>query len=184
MWVKMPKEFGRVVKDLSPNESDQSKKSLFVIKFDDQQRNFNVPPQYYGIFWSADGPGPVNKVAISLWSRFDDYETEDHRDEEMNIDGAKTEPGKCYSGFACFGYGSIAISLDVEEVHTDNYNQVDRLYRNGMLERASKLVNRCPDNLDELMEQWRKSPSDENCRTRIHSIIGGAAPKFKLNGSS
>jgi len=31
MWCKMPQEFGTVVKDLSPNETDQSKKSLYVI---------------------------------------------------------------------------------------------------------------------------------------------------------
>lgn len=180
LWVKMPEDFGEVVDDLSPLEADHSKKSLYIITYDDQQRNFAAPPKYYGIFWSADGPAPVNNVAIGLWPEFDGYQGQlgeqfrNHRDEEDNINGEKTKEGEKYSGFACFGYGEKAISLDVDEVSVGNYKQFFQLYKKGLLKRALKLVNRYSDNFDELMKEWQKNPKDDECKRRICDIICGA----------
>lgn len=176
MWVKWPANFGRVVEDLSPDEGDQSKKSLYAIGFDDQQRNFNAPPKYYGIFWSADGPDPVNQVAIGLWDQFDDMKHVDHRDCEDNVDGEDTEEGECYHGFACFGFGSTAISLDVEQVEACQIRLIVQFHQNGMLRKALKLVNKYPDDLDDFMMEWRGNPRDGECLGRIHGMIGGPEP--------
>ena len=140
MWVTLPEEFGRDVSHLSPDETDNSKKSLYVIKFDDQQRNWNVPAQYYGIYWSADGPTPINKIAISLWKRLLGNNELDSRDSEDNIDGEGTEEGECYSGFACFGYGSIAISLFVECIDNDGEYIPLRQHKQNLLKRALAMV--------------------------------------------
>ena len=96
MWVKKPqKGFRDVVEDLAPNCTDFTKKKLYVITYDDQQRNFNAPPKYYGIFWS-EGPDAVNALAIALWPEFDGYdgslgdEFKNHRHSDHNID----DPGQ------------------------------------------------------------------------------------------
>jgi len=184
MWVEMPAEFGSVVKDLSPDEKNQSNKSLYVIKFDDQQRNFSADPKYYGIFWSSDGPESVNKIAISLWDRFPTIplSEEHHRDCEDNINGSSTGDGECYTGFACFGYGSIAISLYVEQVEADHTNEILRLYRIGLLQQALNLNNvstPTPKEVKQLMVQLNKAPRDrdEDCMRRIHTLIGGPIPQ-------
>ena len=181
MWCKMPQEFGTVVKDLSPNETDQSKKSLYVIQYDDQQRNFNAEPRYYGLFWSSDGPDPVNKIAISLWDRFLDHPSDtDHRDSEDNIDGKDTAEGECYHGFACFGYACIAISLDVLQLEADYDRKVLSLYLSGLLMDAILLNNVASSKeVKCLMAQLRIPPWDreEDCMRRIHALIGGPEPK-------
>lgn len=159
MWVTLPEEFGRDVRDLSPKETDNSKKSLYVIKFDDQQRNWNVPAQYYGIYWSADGPTPVNNVAISLWERFLGDNEVDSRDSEDNIDGEDTDEGECYSGFACFGYGSIAISLFVECIDNEDEYQKLKQRNQNLYKRALNIVNisDCDGSLDDLNKQLGKA---------------------------
>ena len=185
MWVKMPAEFGKVVKDLSPNETDQSKKSLWVIEYDDKQRDFSAEPQYYGLFWSSDGPDSVNKIAISLWDRFPQYpfpgdEFKDHRDCEHNIDGEKTADGECYSGFACFGYGNTAISLTVAQLEAEHDKKLKSIYNSGSLLMDVLALNNVPTKeVKGLMAQLRKPPweRDEDCMRRIHALIGGPEPK-------
>ncbi|KAL7524708.1 hypothetical protein ACHAWF_001051, partial [Thalassiosira exigua] len=170
-WVDVPEEFGRDVKDLSPAEEDRAKKSLYVITFDDQQRDFSAPPKYYGLYWSAVGPGPVNRVAVSLWDRFLGDRDEDSRDFEDNLNGERTGEGECYSGFACFGYGSIAISLAVDRVTIDNPRQVLGIYNKGLLKEAMALCKVPCDDLGALMT--RLSKGDKECRRRINVMIGG-----------
>jgi len=126
----------------------------------------------------------VNRIAISLWDRFPTIPLSevDHRDCEDNIDGSSTKDGECYTGFACFGYGSIAISLYVEQVETDHTNEIRlRLYRNGLLQQALNLNNVSTDSKEvkQLMRQLKKAPRDrdEDCMRRIHTLIGGPTPQ-------
>jgi hypothetical protein len=182
MWTKMPREFGSVVKDLSPS-TDSSKKSLYVITYDDQQRNFNAAAQYYGIFWS-EGPDPVNQRAIALWPEFDGYQCQlgdqfkNHLDSEHNIDGAMTKPGECYDGFACFGYGAKAISLGVAQLTVDFPKQLWEVYKTKkkLLNEALLMANRCPGDFDTFMRQWWKDPKNEDLKQRMKNIIGGSDP--------
>ena len=119
----------------------------------------------------------VNKIAISLWDRFPSIPLS-----EVDVNGSSTRDGECYTGFACFGYGSIAISLYVEQVTTDHTNEILRLYRNGLLQQALNLNNNVStDSKDvkQLMVQLKKSPwdRDEDCMRRIHTLIGGPTPQ-------
>ena len=163
--------------------TDPSRKSLYVITYDDQQRNFGAAQQYYGIFWS-EGPEAVNARAIALWPEFDGYQGElgedfrGHRDSEENIDGAATKPGKCYSGFACFGYGEVAISLAVEELSVNLIRTLQEVYGTNLLKEALALVNKCPGFFDEVMEQLRKNPNDDALKRQMHDIIGGPEPEL------
>ena len=68
--MKYPREFGRVVEDLSSDAPPNTSKSLYVILTDENGRDFKAPPKPYGVFWSAEGPGPVNNIAIELWPKF------------------------------------------------------------------------------------------------------------------
>lgn len=185
MWITTPKEFGRDFRDLSPNEADKQKKSLYVIRFDNQQRNFNIPPKYFGMYWSADGPVPVNKVAISLWDRFLGDEEEGSRDSEWNINGEGTKEGECYSGFSCFGYGSIAISLDVEQIDTDGQYQTLRRRKNNLLKKALNLlhISEC-DDFDGLNKQLGKSETLEDDQPATASPNSKNPESVRSNGVS
>ena len=123
-------------------------------------------------------------IAIALWPEFDGYQGElgedfrGHRDSEENIDGAATKPGKCYSGFACFGYGEVAISLAVEELSVNLIRTLQEVYGTNLLKEALALVNKCTDVFDEVMEQLRKNPNDDALKRQMHDIIGGLEPEL------
>mmetsp|Transcript_22790 Transcript_22790/g.32595 ORF Transcript_22790/g.32595 Transcript_22790/m.32595 type:complete len:299 (+) Transcript_22790:81-977(+) len=144
--MKYPREFGRVVEDLSSDAPPNTPKSLYVIFTDTNQRDFNALPKPYGVFWSAEGPGPVNNIAIELWPKFGSVEG---RDSEHNIEGEETKPGECYDGFACLNYGQTALSMNVRKVEVDHERYFMLLYRKGLLEEA--LVLRGIDMDDRIM---------------------------------
>lgn len=131
--MKYPREFGRVVEDLSSDAPPNTPKSLYVIFTDTNQRDFNALPKPYGVFWSAEGPGPVNNIAIELWPKFGSVKG---RDSEHNIEGEDTQPGECYDGFACFNYGQTALSMNVCKVEVDHERYFMLLYRKGLIEEA------------------------------------------------
>eukprot|EP00984_Skeletonema_dohrnii_P019454 scaffold9295_cov75-Skeletonema_dohrnii-CCMP3373.AAC.5 len=131
--MKYPREFGRVVEDLSSDAPPNTPKSLYVILTDDNGRDFKAPPKPYGVFWSAEGPGPVNNIAIELWPKFGSVKS---RDSEENIDGELTEPGECYDGFACLNYGQRALSMYVNKVEVDHERTFMNLCRKGLIEEA------------------------------------------------
>ncbi|KAL7549726.1 hypothetical protein ACHAWF_012991 [Thalassiosira exigua] len=136
-----PAKTGRIVEDLSPDVTDVEKKSLYVIVLDSNSCYGETPRPYitkiYGAYWSADGPAPVNKIAVGLWSKFGvgtkikptprDYE------DLSNIDGRHTKTGECYSGFM-----SIPLSITVDKVDDDGW--MARLHRINLLEKCLKLV--------------------------------------------
>ncbi|KAL7494176.1 hypothetical protein ACHAWT_002899 [Skeletonema menzelii] len=131
--MKYPREFGRVVEDLSSDDPPNTPKSLYVIFTDTNQRDFRAPPKPYGVFWSAVGPGPVNNIAIELWAKFGSVKG---RDSEHNINGKDTQPGECYDGFACLNYGQTALSMFVRKVEVDNEGDFMLLYEKGLIEEA------------------------------------------------
>eukprot|EP00574_Skeletonema_japonicum_P005288 CAMPEP_0201720604 /NCGR_PEP_ID=MMETSP0593-20130828/5493_1 /ASSEMBLY_ACC=CAM_ASM_000672 /TAXON_ID=267983 /ORGANISM="Skeletonema japonicum, Strain CCMP2506" /LENGTH=303 /DNA_ID=CAMNT_0048211265 /DNA_START=30 /DNA_END=941 /DNA_ORIENTATION=- len=131
--MKYPREFGRVVEDLSSDAPPNTPKSLYAIFTDTNQRDFNALPKPYGVFWSAEGPGPVNNIAIELWPKFGSVEA---RDSEHNIEGEETKPGECYDGFACLNYGQTALSMYVRKLEVDHERDFMLLYRKGLLEEA------------------------------------------------
>ena len=136
--MKYPREFGRVVEDLSSDDPPNTPKSLYVIFIDTNQRDFAAPPKPYGVFWSSEGPGPVNNIAIELWPKFGSVEA---RDSEHNINGELTKPGECYDGFACLNYGQTALSMFVRKVEVDHERDFMLLYRKGLIEEALVLRN-------------------------------------------
>jgi hypothetical protein len=131
--MKYPKEFGRVVEDLSSDAPANTPKTLYVILTDDNGRDFQALPKPYGLFWSAEGPGPVNNIAIELWPKFGSAK---FRDCEHNIDGELTKPGECYDGFACLNLGQTALSVKVDKVNVDDGRLFMDLYRKGLIEEA------------------------------------------------
>lgn len=133
--MKYPEEFGRVVKDLSSDAPANTPKTLYVILTDDNGRDFRALPKPYGLFWSAEGPGPVNNIAIALWPKFGSAK---YRDCEHNIDGELTKPGQCYDRFACLNLGQTALSVNVEKVIAGSRIFMD-LYRKGLIEEAPDL---------------------------------------------
>eukprot|EP00985_Skeletonema_marinoi_P021660 scaffold13390_cov96-Skeletonema_marinoi.AAC.4 len=40
---------------------------------------FQITAKTYGVFWSAEGPGPVNNIAIELWPKFGSVKSRDVR---------------------------------------------------------------------------------------------------------
>lgn len=59
----------------------------------------------------------------------------------------------------------------------DFVRQLVEVYKSGLLKKALDLVNRCPNNFVEVMDQWRKDPNNENFKAQIHGIVGGPEPK-------
>lgn len=134
------------MEDLSPDVADVKGKSLYVIHFDDLvDRRGRDAQRIYGAYWSADGPGPVNKVAVSLWPKFGvgtkfKIKGEDY-DDIGNVDGRHTKGGECYSGL----FNSIPLVIRVSMVKVpcscNNYDGwLAQLYRIKLLEKCLEVV--------------------------------------------
>jgi len=143
--MKYPKEFGRVVEDLSSDVPPATPKELYVIYTDTNQRDFNASPKPYGVFWSAEGPSLVNNIAIELWPKFGNPKM---RDSEHNINGELTKDGECYDGFACLNYGQTALSMYVRKVNVYEYERDFMiLWDKGLIEEALVLRDITMDDL-------------------------------------
>lgn len=126
--MKYPKEFGRVVEDLSSDVPSNTPKELYVIYTDTNQRDFNASPKPYGVFWSAEGPSLANNIAIELWPKFGSPKM---RDSEHNINGESTKDGECYDA------KSDALSLYVRKVNVYEYeSDFIILVDKGLIEEA------------------------------------------------
>ena len=144
--VQYPFGTGKIVEDFSPEIKDVKQKELYIINIDDTSaHNTRGRIKIYGAYWCTKGnPAPVNKVAISLWSKFGvgtkiipksrDYE------ELSNIDGRHTKGGECYAGFM-----SIPLAINVYKVEvpcsSNNWSfLLDKLYEMKLLERCLEVV--------------------------------------------
>jgi hypothetical protein len=123
-----PKNVGKEFRDLS--KSNKSTPFLYVIEYDDNPRDFSARPTIYGAYWSDHGPDPVNQIAIELWPAFGSPK---YRDDEDNVDGSKTLPGKCYQGSACLDVGSRFLSLSVRRV--ESYGEL-RFFQSSLLKKV------------------------------------------------
>ena len=173
--IAYPAEFGAVVQDLSPDGDGSSdpnqKKSLYVIVTDDNPRDFSAPPRVYGAFWSADGPGPVNRVAIGLWPRFGSPKG---RDCEENVDGRDTAEGQCYEGSACLDYGSSFLSVSVEKLDGGRPRMLKQVYDAGLLEEAADVAGMSIEGMKDALDQLKVVPwlREEGALEPIYEVFG------------
>ena len=178
--IDYPSEFGTIIKDLSPNEKDRKNKTLYIIETDDNPRDFSSPCKIYGLFWSADGPGPVNQIAIGLWSKMSSPEG---RDCEHNVDGIETKNGECYKSNACIGYGRTFLSISVSDITGSKEKVLCRLHKNGMLEKALDIVGIDAKGLEPALDELGTSYPwlrEEGTLDPIYEIFDNPEAKMKL----
>eukprot|EP01047_Picozoa_sp_COSAG01_P014860 COSAG01_NODE_733_length_13988_cov_1136.208150_11_plen_146_part_01 len=141
------------------------------------------------VVWS-NTPDTANKLAQAVWNEHD-LSTADCC---QNINGKNTKKGDTYSGFACLGWGSSSLNVQVDSVvgaggssacHTFGVNQLKRILKSrGLcatgdkqkLAAALKAYLRCPPPTQQELEKSAAADAADATADAADAAAAPAAP--------